>query len=83
MQAKVAAGYLFHWCRGWFVSEDAQKQSLAESHWRNAIRVLDSMSYMRGAVMKVGQMLAHFPEVAPKEIIETLGKLHFNAPPMH
>ncbi len=83
LQAKVTAGYLFHWCRGWFISEDVHKQSLAEAHWRNAIRVLDSMSYMRGAVMKVGQMLAHFPDMAPKEFVDTLEQLHFNAPPMH
>ena len=55
LQAKIAAGYLFHWLRGWFRSADENKRKLAEVHWRNAVRTLDSMGYLRGAVMKVGQ----------------------------
>jgi predicted unusual protein kinase regulating ubiquinone biosynthesis (AarF/ABC1/UbiB family) len=41
------------------------------------------MGYMRGAVMKVGQTLASFPDVVPKEYADTLESLHFQAPPMH
>ena len=33
--------------------------------------------------MKVGQTLANFPDIAPREFVETLEQLHFNAPPMH
>ena len=58
LQAKIGAAYLFHWLRGWFKNADENKRLLAETHWRTAVRVLDSMSYLRGAVMKVGQMLA-------------------------
>ncbi len=83
LQAKVAAAYLFHWCRGWFKSTDENQRLLAETHWRTAIRVLDSMGYLRGAVMKLGQTLANFPDIAPREFVETLDQLHFDAPPMH
>lgn len=83
LQAKIAAAYLFHWIRGWFKSADENSRLLAETHWRTAARVLDSMGYLRGAVMKIGQTLANFPDIAPKEFVETLEKLHFNAPPMH
>ncbi len=83
LQAKIAAAYLFHWVRGWFRSADVNSRLLAETHWRTAVRVLDSMGYLRGAVMKVGQTLANFPDIAPREFVETLEKLHFNAPPMH
>ncbi len=41
------------------------------------------MGYLRGAVMKVGQMLANLPEVVPEEFAEVLSALHFEAPPMH
>jgi predicted unusual protein kinase regulating ubiquinone biosynthesis (AarF/ABC1/UbiB family) len=41
------------------------------------------MSYLRGAAMKVGQTLANFPDIAPREIVETLEKLHYDVPPMH
>ena len=83
LQAKIAAAYVFHWFRGWFKTADENQRLLAETHWRTAIRVLDSMGYLRGAVMKVGQTLANFPDIAPREFVETLEKLHFDAPPMH
>src|SRR5579864_1466531 len=83
LQAKIGAAYLFHWLRGWFQSAEESKRHLAEAHWRNALRMLDSMGYLRGAVMKIGQTLANFPDIAPKEFVETLEKLHFDAPPMH
>jgi predicted unusual protein kinase regulating ubiquinone biosynthesis (AarF/ABC1/UbiB family) len=41
------------------------------------------MGYLRGAVMKVGQTLANFPDIAPRPFVETLDQLHFQAPPMH
>ncbi|HEV8377614.1 MAG TPA: AarF/ABC1/UbiB kinase family protein [Tepidisphaeraceae bacterium] len=83
LQAKIAAAYLFYWVRGWFRNADEREKLLAETHWRTAVRVLDSMSYLRGAMMKVGQTLGSFPDIVPKEFVETLEQLHFQAPPMH
>jgi predicted unusual protein kinase regulating ubiquinone biosynthesis (AarF/ABC1/UbiB family) len=83
LQAKIAAAYMFHWLRGWFKDAKENERLLAETHWRTAIRVLDSMSYLRGATMKIGQTLAAFPDIVPREFVETLEKLHFEAPPMH
>src|SRR6185369_17932141 len=83
LQAKIAAAYLFYWLRGWFKNADENKRLLAETHWRTALKLLDSMGYLRGAVMKVGQTLATFPDIAPREFVETLDQLHFDAPPMH
>src|SRR3954471_5092465 len=83
LQAKIGAAYVFHWLRGWFKDADINKRLLAETHWRTALSVLDSMSYLRGAAMKVGQTLANFPDIVPREFVETLDQLHFDAPPMH
>jgi aarF domain-containing kinase len=83
LQAQIGAAYVFHWIRGWFKNADENKRLLAETHWRTAVRLLDSMGYLRGAVMKIGQTLATFPDIAPREFVETLDRLHFNAPPMH
>jgi predicted unusual protein kinase regulating ubiquinone biosynthesis (AarF/ABC1/UbiB family) len=41
------------------------------------------MSYLRGAAMKAGQTLANFPDIMPREFVETLDALHASAPPMH
>src|SRR6266480_5294378 len=59
LQAKIGAAYLFHWLRGWFKSADENRRLLAETHWRTALRVMDSMGYLRGAVMKLGQTLSN------------------------
>jgi predicted unusual protein kinase regulating ubiquinone biosynthesis (AarF/ABC1/UbiB family) len=83
LQAKIGAAYLFYWLRGWFQSADQREQMLAATHWQTALRLLDSMGYLRGAVMKVGQTLANFPDIAPRAFVETLDQLHFDAPPLH
>src|SRR5262245_6270205 len=82
LQAKIGAAYLFYWLRGWFASAAEKERLLADAHWKTAVRLLDSMSYLRGAVMKVGQTLANFPDIAPRPFVETLDQLHFDAPPM-
>lgn len=83
LQAEIGAAYLFRWLRGWFKDADENQRLLAETHWRTALRVLDSMSFLRGAAMKMGQMLANFPDILPDAFVETLERLHFDAPPMH
>jgi aarF domain-containing kinase len=83
LQAKIAAAYFFYWVRGWFKGAAEKEQLLAETHWRAAVQVLHSMGYLRGAVMKVGQTLANFPDIAPAQFVETLEELHFHAPSMH
>jgi predicted unusual protein kinase regulating ubiquinone biosynthesis (AarF/ABC1/UbiB family) len=83
LQAKIGAAYLFYWIRGWFQKADQKERQLAEAHWKTALRLLDAMSYLRGAVMKVGQTLANFPDIVPREFVQTLERLHFDAPPMH
>src|SRR5256885_6114913 len=83
LQAKIAAAYLFYWIGGWFKNAVERERLLAETHWRTAARVLDSMNYLRGATMKVGQTLGNFPDIVPDEFVQTLDQLHFAAPPMH
>jgi hypothetical protein len=83
LQARLAAGYLASWLRGGFAGEDEQTRLRNEAHLRAALQLLGGMTYLRGAVMKVGQALANYPGLAPEEFVETLGALHFEAPPMH
>ncbi len=83
LQAKIGAAYLFYWIRGWFKNVEHRERLLAETHWRTAVSLLDSMSYLRGAVMKIGQTLANFPDIVPRAVVETLEQLHYDAPPLH
>ncbi len=47
------------------------------------LKLLKTMGYMRGAMMKVGQTLANFEDLLPDEWVQVLEHLHFEAPPMH
>lgn len=83
LQAKIGAAYFAWWLRKWYASADAREKQLNETHLKAAFRMLGGMSYLRGAAMKFGQVLANFPKVLPTEFAEVLGSLHFEAPPMH
>jgi aarF domain-containing kinase len=83
LQAKLALAYLAYFVRTRFRSGDEKARQLMDVNLRSALRTLEAMGYLRGAAMKVGQMLAMFPEVVPDEFAEVLGALHFEAPPMH
>ena len=83
LQAKLALAYLAYFVRTWFRSPDRKKRELMETNLRSALRTLETMGYLRGAVMKIGQAVATFPEMIPKEFADLLGTLHCEAPPMH
>ena len=83
LQTKIAMAYLLYWIRGAFQNSDSRQQALAETHLKTAYRMLTAMGYMRGAVMKIGQLIANFPDVVPDQLVDTLSRLHFEAPPMH
>ncbi len=83
LQAKLAVAYLAYWIRTSYKGVAAKQQRLNESRLKAALELLSSMSYLRGVVMKIGQLLANYPHIAPEEFAAVLGHLHFEAPPMH
>jgi serine/threonine protein kinase len=83
LQAQVALAYLVYWVRTYSRDAERRERELAETHLRAAVKMLRTMGYLRGAAMKLGQALANFPDVFPDQIVETLERLHFEAPPMH
>lgn len=83
MQAKVAVGYLAYAMRSSFSNKTEKQRLLNETHLKAALKLLGTMGYLRGAVMKIGQLLANMPHIVPEEVAETLERLQFEAPPMH
>jgi predicted unusual protein kinase regulating ubiquinone biosynthesis (AarF/ABC1/UbiB family) len=83
LQAKVAIGYLAYGLRKNFAPASEQEKMLNETHTRAALKILSTMGYMRGAVMKIGQLLAGLPTLMPDQVADVLAALHFEAPPMH
>jgi predicted unusual protein kinase regulating ubiquinone biosynthesis (AarF/ABC1/UbiB family) len=83
LQAKIAAAYLAYWLRAGYADADEKRRRLNETHLKAALKLLGGMGYLRGAVMKMGQILANYPDVVPEQFADMLGRLHFEAPPMH
>jgi aarF domain-containing kinase len=83
LSARVAAGYFAAWVRCALSAAGERDRVMHEAHLRAALRCLGTMTQLRGAVMKAGQLLASWPTLAPDEFAETLAALHFEAPPMH
>jgi aarF domain-containing kinase len=83
LQAKVTLGYFAYWLRSHFADANAKEQLKNEAHTAAALQLFGAMGYLRGAVMKVGQLLANLPDVVPEEFADVLAALHFEAPPMH
>ncbi len=83
MQAKITVGYLAYAMRSSFSSKDKQQALLNEAHLKAALKLIGTMGYLRGAIMKVGQLLGNLPHLVPDEIATTLERLQFEAPPMH
>ena len=83
LQAQVTMAYLAYWMRSWFLDADRREQERGEAHLLAALKMLRTMGYLRGAAVKLGQTLANFPDLVPDQIVETLERLHFEAPPMH
>jgi aarF domain-containing kinase len=83
LHARVTAGYFAYWLRSRFSGADERQRLKNDAHLAAALKLFGTMGYLRGAVMKIGQMLANLPEVVPEEFAEVLSALHFEAPPMH
>jgi predicted unusual protein kinase regulating ubiquinone biosynthesis (AarF/ABC1/UbiB family) len=80
--AKVGAAYIAAWLRNW-PRGVAANAAATRVHLRAAGEILATMGYLRGGLLKAGQMLASCPELLPGEFAEVLEQLHFEAPPMH
>ena len=55
----------------------------AATHEANALRIFDSMGQMKGAFMKLGQMLSQQAHTLPEAYVRRLAELQWEAPPMH
>ncbi len=82
-QARIAAHYLAYALRSRFAEEKQKKILKNHFHLKAALQLLGTMGYLRGAIMKAGQLLANLPHLLPQEFIDIFESLQFEAPPMH
>ncbi len=83
LQGKIAAAYLAWFLRSCYASREKKEEALNEAHLKAALKMLGTMGYLRGAIMKIGQVLGTYPDVAPAQFFDLLSRLQFEAPAMH
>jgi len=83
LSARLALAYLAWWLKSWFQGRADSEEQLRLTHIDSAMRLFSTMGYLRGAAMKAGQLIATYPNVLPEEFTDVIGRLHFQAPPMH
>src|SRR5581483_1081455 len=81
--AQVALAYGALWVRGWFADAETRKRRAMETNLRIALEAFHRLSYLRGAMTKLGQAAGNMDRLVPREIADILDRLHFEAPPMH
>jgi predicted unusual protein kinase regulating ubiquinone biosynthesis (AarF/ABC1/UbiB family) len=63
--------------------EERRRDIDRRTHEANAIRIFDAMTKMKGAFMKLGQMLSLQAHSLPEPYVRHLADLQWEAPPMH
>jgi predicted unusual protein kinase regulating ubiquinone biosynthesis (AarF/ABC1/UbiB family) len=83
---RVAAGFagsmLKAQVQGRKASDDEKIEAVADAAMKNVHQIVRVMGEMKGAAMKVGQMLSTDPDLVAPEFADTLAKLQKTAPPM-
>lgn len=84
LTSRVGSSYLGQRVKGAFQDEDRRRRALQKLHIENAEKVVETMSHLKGAAMKVGQTLGAMVEGMdlPPEVARTLGKLNDKAEPV-
>jgi predicted unusual protein kinase regulating ubiquinone biosynthesis (AarF/ABC1/UbiB family) len=80
--SKVGAGWAAHRARRVFASAERRETLDAEFELKSAEQVAEVLGNMKGAVMKLGQMMSFVDESVPAPLREALAQLQQDAPPM-
>jgi predicted unusual protein kinase regulating ubiquinone biosynthesis (AarF/ABC1/UbiB family) len=82
LTTSVGGSYLWQALKRPFQSASRGQQALLETHIRNAQRVVERSKELRGAFMKLTQMLSMRSDLLPAEALEVLSVVQSSVPPM-
>ncbi len=82
LTTSVGGSYLWRALKRPFQSVSKAQQELLAAHIRNAERVVARSAELRGAFMKLAQMLSMRHDLLPAEVLEVLSAVQSSAPPM-
>jgi predicted unusual protein kinase regulating ubiquinone biosynthesis (AarF/ABC1/UbiB family) len=80
--ARTSGGYAVHRARRVFASADRREVLDREHEIRSAEQVAAELGNMKGALMKLGQMVSYLDEGLPEHLRTALAQLQHDAPPM-
>ncbi len=82
MTAGFAARQFTQKVVGAFQNEEQREDNRRKALKTSAEQIADGLGQLKGAAMKVGQMLSIDPELIPDEMADALARLQTEAPPM-
>jgi predicted unusual protein kinase regulating ubiquinone biosynthesis (AarF/ABC1/UbiB family) len=82
LTTSVGSSYLWQALKRPFQSASEKEQSLLETHVRNAAKIVSRSQELRGAFMKLVQMLSMRNDLLPPEALEVLATVQSQVPPM-
>ncbi|MBI3302081.1 MAG: AarF/ABC1/UbiB kinase family protein [Deltaproteobacteria bacterium] len=82
LTTSVGSSYLWHTLKRPFQSTGQKEQELLDLHLKNALRIVESSRELRGAFMKLVQMLSMRNDLFPPEVLNILSVVQSSVPPM-
>lgn len=82
LTTSVGGSYVWHALKRPFQSATAKDQDLFDLHLKNAMRIVESSRELRGAFMKLVQMLSMRDDMFPTEALNILSVVQSSVPPM-
>src|SRR5579859_3360976 len=82
LASQVGSSYLWASLRKPFLTDDAHTKALLDTHIRNARLIVESSKELRGAFLKLIQMLSTREDILPVQALEVLSLTQANVPPM-
>lgn len=82
LATSVGSSYVWEALKSPFRSQGRRQQALLDTHIRNAVRIVESSKELKGAFMKLVQMLSMRDDILPPEALSVLSVVQSQVPPM-
>src|SRR3982751_1070804 len=82
LTTSVGGSYIWQALKRPFQSQERTDRDLLDAHVRNAIRIVERSTELKGAFMKLAQMLSMRNDLLPPEALEVLATVQSSVPPM-
>ena len=82
MTASIAGKSVSHAVRSRLASDEDREAARSRLYEEIGLQLADTLGQMKGAAMKVGQMVSQYQDLFPPELAQAVAKLQQSAPPM-